>query len=89
MSFVINCLPNVVAAENVVVVVVVVVPMAEMVEKLSQLRCGIPVEFDGILQLLLVVGAILGIPVQADSHSFTTTQEACKRNAVDASDIAP
>ena len=33
--FVINCLPNVVAAENVVVVVVfVVVPMAEMVEKI-------------------------------------------------------
>ena len=63
MTFVISCLPNVVVAENVVVVVVVivfvVVPMAEMVEKLSHHRCGIPVDFDGIHALLLVVAVIL------------------------------
>jgi hypothetical protein len=44
-------------------VVDVVVPMAEMVEKLSHHCCGIPVEFDGILELLLIVTIILGIPV--------------------------
>jgi len=48
-----------VAAEN----VVVVVPMAEIVEKLSHHHCGIPVEFDAILELVLFVAVILGIPV--------------------------
>jgi len=61
VNFVINCLSNVVAAEN--VVVVVIVPMAEMVEKLSHHRCGIPVEFVDLLEPLLVMAIILGLPV--------------------------
>jgi hypothetical protein len=60
VNFVINCLSNVVAAEN---IVVVIVPMAEMVEKLSHHRCGMPVEFVDFLEPLLVMAIILGLPV--------------------------
>ena len=34
-----------------------------MVEKLFHHHSGIPVEFDGVLEHLLVVAVILGIPV--------------------------
>ena len=54
------------AAEN--IIVVVIVPTAEMVEKLSHHHCGIPVEYDGILELLLVMAIILGLPVP---HEFS------------------
>jgi hypothetical protein len=43
--------------------------MAEM-EKLSHHCCGIPVEFDGILELLLVVAVILGVPVPPEFSLF-------------------
>jgi len=77
VTFVFNCLPNVVAVEN----IVVVVPMAEMVEKLSHHHCGIPVEF-GVLELLLVMAIILGIPVPPEfsliyHHPGSVYKECC------------
>ena len=38
----------------VVVIVIVIIVVAEMLEKLSHHGCGIPVEFDGVLEHLLV-----------------------------------
>ena len=49
----------------IVFVTVVVAAAAEMVEKLSHC-CGIVVEFDGTLELLLVVPFILGISIPSE-----------------------